>query len=1501
MDDATDPPASNPTSVDVMDVSPAAHPDPMSPNNPLLNPSTDPNQNHPPVNTTSLGPNQTLNDPIVEPPVTAPPVAAIPTDNAALHPHPAPVPNTPQPPATPTASVPAPVPSAPEEDKLDTEFSYVLRKYNTIQEQKVYSPWHHFGYFRWRLLIFPKGNQSSSHDLSVYLECGGPSNLPTPSERAAHALPNHHQISPNGKEAAIAAGPSIPWSRPAKFSLHLVHPNSPDARYAMARDADLADHDHNLFDLDVSESNVNSNVSVTVPATGTDPVIAPAAGLAPNPSVTGVMRDIVKETSHIFRENASDWGFLEFAPFASLQPHHYADAEMNVVIMVKIRLLDNLGDSMLNSPVAWDSRKETGFVGFKNQGATCYMNSLLQTLYMLSAFRKAVYNMPLPEPGNENSGSFLSYALQKVFFELQFSPTVVKTKKLTESFGWDTTDAFTQHDVQELKLILCDELAEKMKKIAPDRPNTLSTLFQGKLLNYIECVNVDYKSTREEHFSDLSLNVRGCRNIYDSFEKYTEVEMMEGDNKYRADGFEELQDAKKGVKFLKLPPVLQLHLKRFEYDFERYAMVKINDRYEFEPVLDLSRFVENSDGTDVYYLHSVLVHIGDVNGGHYHVFIRPEIDVSDDGPKKPAQWFKFDDENVSPATEEAAIQDNFGVGGKELSGKGGTGLDDDLGGVNGGQTPPPSVFQTRTRNYQQTRRFSNAYMLQYLRKSNVPYLLKPPDDSDVPKELGACINKEREEDEQRKRNRAEQHLYMNIAVAVDRDMVEHHGSDLVQWDKVRQLRVKRALQLGELKRRLQNEGIVQDARRMRLWKCLGRHNDTVRPDSLVANGLDTQPITDPSSRDHLTQTAYNVALYSGRHGYYGQEEAVRMYAEDFCSPYCLGAGQAYSDATSFMEEWNRDHQNGSVIPDDNPHVTEMETDSVKPMGEPPMVCFQLEFGKEVLLFLKYYSPDPVPRLQWLGHIVVDRASTVLDLHPLLKRALETFRKKDPSLPRLRDSADIAVYEEVAATNVAFLAASKTLEDQKIPFESGSGDILVFQQFVKSAKEENSRMIGADALDGPRELLEWDGLQEMSRGDDTDLPLGGRPLSTVRQYYDYLAYRIKIEFRDKCTVGGPDETKAIFFDMLRKDTYLTARRVLAGVLGENVDPDYIRFFSHDLNREAPAHEPVRLCDSDELQRVLHMHNLVTSTQPEYRILWYERTEYHIAEFEQKDEVRVCWRHDGGTRATPYSSASGVTQEAGATHPSGETIIRADLSVSVPREEAGSKTMNGTAVSMRPTTSSQGSGGPGDGSKSFSVLVPLESKFADVIDQVRSKLRISADVNIRMFEVKNSKIFRFISPGDSVPALMTGPHDYGVELRAEPVPEDETDEALGTEYEMMTVLHLSKDKGPRAWRGLTFFGVPFVIKVRKEGESVKAIRKRIQKKLGVPQEEFDQWPLAEIVQLKVVYLNDAEMIYSPHARVPAEFCSLAIEHKSTAPTKKASSGMSRYADKPLKIRS
>ena len=73
---------------------------------------------------------------------------------------------------------------------------------------------------------------------------------------------------------------------------------------------------------------------------------------------------------------------------------------------------------------------------------------------------------------------------------------------------------------------------------------------------------------------DIQLNVKGFRGLEDSFKDYIQVETLEGENRYAAEG-NGLQDARKGVIFESFPPVLHLQLKRFEYDIVRDQNVKV--------------------------------------------------------------------------------------------------------------------------------------------------------------------------------------------------------------------------------------------------------------------------------------------------------------------------------------------------------------------------------------------------------------------------------------------------------------------------------------------------------------------------------------------------------------------------------------------------------------------------------------------------------------------------------------------------------------------------------------------------------------------------------------------------------------------------------------------------------------------------------------------------------------------------------------------------------------
>lgn len=137
-------------------------------------------------------------------------------------------------------------------------------------------------------------------------------------------------------------------------------------------------------------------------------------------------KPLSRKIHHLFFSKENDWGFSNFISMAEL-----TDSEKGYVKDDSITLEVSVKADAPHG-VSWDSKKHTGFVGLKNQGATCYMNSLLQTLYFTNRLRKAVYQMPTE---SDDSSKCVAFALQRVFYELQFNDKPVGTKKLTKSFG----------------------------------------------------------------------------------------------------------------------------------------------------------------------------------------------------------------------------------------------------------------------------------------------------------------------------------------------------------------------------------------------------------------------------------------------------------------------------------------------------------------------------------------------------------------------------------------------------------------------------------------------------------------------------------------------------------------------------------------------------------------------------------------------------------------------------------------------------------------------------------------------------------------------------------------------------------------------------------------------------------------------------------------------------------------------------------------------------------
>ncbi|KAJ3414962.1 hypothetical protein HDV05_005793 [Chytridiales sp. JEL 0842] len=530
-------------------------------------------------------------------------------------------------------------------------------------------------------------------------------------------------------------------------------------------------------------------------------------------TITNPDDETVVKTSvahHRFTPEAADWGFNHFVKLAQLdipfesftRPFIEND---KTVLMVHLRVLKDETGVLWHNFVNYDSKKETGFVGLKNQGATCYMNSLLQSLYFTNYFRKATYSIPTE---NDEPTKSIPLALQRIFYQLQHSSSSVGTIELTKSFGWDSTDSFMQHDVQEFNRVLQDNLESKMKGTKAE--GAISKLFVGKYKSYIKCIDVDFESSRVEDFYDIQLNVKGSKTLRDSFIDYVAVETLDGDNKYMAEGHG-LQAARKGVIFTQFPPVLHLQLKRFEYDIERDAMVKINDRHEFPSVIDLDDFLSDSADKSIkqrYHLFGVLVHSGDLHGGHYFSFLRSS---------KDGKWFKFDDDRVIPVTEAEVMEENYG-------------------GEHPGLKPGMKPIK----------RFTNAYMLVYIREADIDVVQAEVVDEDIPDHLRRRFNEEQQALEKEKQDKKEQHLYLNVKVITDQH-IPHDGFDLCNFDDktfpltdVWQLKMKKEATIIDLKQLITKEFLESDASleapydRLVLWPMITRANRTVRPDLPIA-------------------------------------------------------------------------------------------------------------------------------------------------------------------------------------------------------------------------------------------------------------------------------------------------------------------------------------------------------------------------------------------------------------------------------------------------------------------------------------------------------------------------------------------------------------------------------------------------------------------------------------------------------------------------------------------
>ena len=239
------------------------------------------------------------------------------------------------------------------------------------------------------------------------------------------------------------------------------------------------------------------------------------------------------------------------------------------------------------------------YVGLGNQGATCYMNSLLQTLFMTPEFRQQLYKWEYSPEKHGDPEDSIPYQLSLLFSKLQTGNNdYVETTGLIKSFQWESREAFHQHDVQEFCRVLFDAIEVSVQGTC--QANVINELYQGTYIDFVRCLKCQQESCREDKYLDLSLTIRNeFEKVYNksvemALAGYVKCGELNGDNKYYCEKCKCKNDAVKGLKFKTLPKILALQLKRFDLDLNTLQRFKLNDRVSFPEILNMNTYLSKS-------------------------------------------------------------------------------------------------------------------------------------------------------------------------------------------------------------------------------------------------------------------------------------------------------------------------------------------------------------------------------------------------------------------------------------------------------------------------------------------------------------------------------------------------------------------------------------------------------------------------------------------------------------------------------------------------------------------------------------------------------------------------------------------------------------------------------------------------------------------------------------------------------------------------------------------
>ena len=175
-------------------------------------------------------------------------------------------------------------------------------------------------------------------------------------------------------------------------------------------------------------------------------------------------------------------------------------------------------------------RSATGYVGLKNFSCTCYMNSLIQQLFMIPNLRKGILSTEVTDPVPDEN---ILYQVKQIFANLQESEKQYYTPngfiKAFKFYG-EPVNVRIQQDTHEFYNLLCDNLENLLKATPHER--LLKDTIGGVICNETKSLEKEYPylGEREEPFFAITLDIKNKKNIMEALDLYVKPDRLEGDN-----------------------------------------------------------------------------------------------------------------------------------------------------------------------------------------------------------------------------------------------------------------------------------------------------------------------------------------------------------------------------------------------------------------------------------------------------------------------------------------------------------------------------------------------------------------------------------------------------------------------------------------------------------------------------------------------------------------------------------------------------------------------------------------------------------------------------------------------------------------------------------------------------------------------------------------------------------------------------------------------------------